>query len=998
MELSKFSRGSEWRKWDLHVHTPKSIIQNYGGDTQVAWDNFIIKLASLPPEIKVIGVTDYLFCDGYEHLLARRSEISNIELIIPNIEFRLNTFSGTANSSQRHNFHVLLDPSVSVQDIREQFLNCLANGYKIQDNVEWQQTPTPRSLAELGRQIKASAPTENSIQRKSDLEVGFDNITYKRQDILRLLEKNCFKGKFITAIGYSEWDQSRWDQSAAEKRDLINTANFCLTCLDDPSKISENRDELTKNKLNSLVLHSSDAKDLSRIGQTLLWIKADPTFSGLKQVLNEPSARVFIGATPPNYKPEHKIIAQISIPTSNGWFADDFKLELNRDLIAIIGGRGSGKSALAEAIVYGAGSKDDSENAFLKKASKHKHPIAGTEISLEWADGSKTGFEVGRLEDDCGLVQYLPQGAVEDLCSYENSEKLQKQIENVIFQALDETERMGASDFDELRSRILSSFQYEKEQVAQKIKDVNSKLSERITVLQSLPEKEKQLDEKRKELDRLTRSLPELPPQDKKGQEELASLSELKKKFGTRIIEIQATLSKIFEIETKVKVFKTKIEEFNGEINTLLVGLGISESKVFKASLDEPEIKIVLDKKKAEIAEQLKILKEGTKKDVAAFLSVAVSDLPFDNLQSLNNGIEEKQKETKAFETTKLKYQQQKKTASSLESSIKALEVEIVKIKSESSPEKECLETERLNNYCSYFELLKKEKSEMEELYKPLQKSLLAGTDTDKKLVFKAQINYHVDLHYKNGLDIVDRTRKGNFREVGSLKKALADLWDNFSRYEFENAILRTDLINVLQHFTIFEDNEILIDEQLRENYSIEDLFNWLFDPTYFEIISSLKFDDTDLYLLSPGQKGIILLMLYLEIDKADYRPLIIDQPEENLDNLSVYSDLIDYFRERKQYRQIIIVTHNPNLVVNTDVEQIIVSNYNGKRSPRLEYCSGSLEDQAKKIPAVAVEDLEDGIIEQVCNILEGGDVAFSKRRDKYFISCKISNKQEGFF
>jgi len=113
---SPYPRGSEWRKWDLHVHTPKSIIQEFGGDTPQAWDAFVQKLAALPPEIKVIGVTDYLFCDGYEYLLSRRNEIPNIELIIPNIEFRLNTFSGTANNARRHNFHVLFDPSVDVQD------------------------------------------------------------------------------------------------------------------------------------------------------------------------------------------------------------------------------------------------------------------------------------------------------------------------------------------------------------------------------------------------------------------------------------------------------------------------------------------------------------------------------------------------------------------------------------------------------------------------------------------------------------------------------------------------------------------------------------------------------------------------------------------------------------------------------------------------------------------------------------------------------------------
>jgi len=265
---SKYPSGSKWHKWDLHIHTPKSIIQNYGGDNQNAWNNFIKKIASLSPEVKAIAITDYLFCDGYEHLLTRRNEIQNIDLVIPNIEFRLNTFSGTANNTKRHNFHVLFDPTVSISDIRGQLLNCLSTGYKIQDKTEWQQTPTIRSLEDLGRQIKEAAPANNTIHSKTNLEVGFDNITYKREDIEDLLRKTPFKGRFITAVGYSEWDQSKWDQSAAEKRDLINSANFSLTCLNDPAKILENRQDLTNNKLNNLVLHSSDAHEIDKISQS----------------------------------------------------------------------------------------------------------------------------------------------------------------------------------------------------------------------------------------------------------------------------------------------------------------------------------------------------------------------------------------------------------------------------------------------------------------------------------------------------------------------------------------------------------------------------------------------------------------------------------------------------------------------------------------------------------------------------------------------------------
>ena len=64
--MTTYPRGSEWRIWDLHVHTPESITQNYSGD----WDRFIEELAALPPDIKVLGINDYWFFDGYKRVRA----------------------------------------------------------------------------------------------------------------------------------------------------------------------------------------------------------------------------------------------------------------------------------------------------------------------------------------------------------------------------------------------------------------------------------------------------------------------------------------------------------------------------------------------------------------------------------------------------------------------------------------------------------------------------------------------------------------------------------------------------------------------------------------------------------------------------------------------------------------------------------------------------------------------------------------------------------------
>ena len=126
---------------------------------------------------------------------------------------------------------------------------------------------------------------------------------------------------------------------------------------------------------------------------------------------------------------------------------------------------------------------------------------------------------------------------------------------------------------------------------------------------------------------------------------------------------------------------------------------------------------------------------------------------------------------------------------------------------------------------------------------------------------------------------------------------------------------------------------------------------------------------DYSIERLSPGTRGIVLLLLYLAIDRDDHRPLIIDQPEENLDPKSIFEELVARFRQAKLRRQIIVVTHNANLIVNADADQVIVAScgpHNPGALPKLTYESGSLEDAH--------------IRAKVCDILEGGEQAFRER------------------
>lgn len=143
----------------------------------------------------------------------------------------------------------------------------------------------------------------------------------------------------------------------------------------------------------------------------------------------------------------------------------------------------------------------------------------------------------------------------------------------------------------------------------------------------------------------------------------------------------------------------------------------------------------------------------------------------------------------------------------------------------------------------------------------------------------------------------------------------------------------------------------------------------WLFSTDHIEIEYSIEYEGTDISKLSPGTRGIVLLLLYLALDEADHRPLIIDQPEENLDPKSIFDELVGLFFAAKAKRQVIIVTHNANLVINTDADQIIVATagtHSPGELPLLTYVSNGLEDAEMR--------------RQVCNILEGGEAAFKER------------------
>jgi predicted ATPase len=148
------------------------------------------------------------------------------------------------------------------------------------------------------------------------------------------------------------------------------------------------------------------------------------------------------------------------------------------------------------------------------------------------------------------------------------------------------------------------------------------------------------------------------------------------------------------------------------------------------------------------------------------------------------------------------------------------------------------------------------------------------------------------------------------------------------------------------------------------------ELYDYVFGLNYLKPRYALRMGDKELHQLSPGERGTLLLVFYLLVDKDDI-PLVIDQPEENLDNQTVYDLLVPCVKEAKQRRQIFIVTHNPNLAVVCDAEQIIWADLDKKNNYVMRYVSGAIESQILNRASV--------------DILEGTMPAFDNRDSKYF-------------
>ena len=412
------NRGSEWRIWDLHVHTPLSIENNYGcANDEEGWNKYITALEQLPPDIKVLGINDYLFIDGYKKVKEYKDSgrLSNIELLLPVVEFRLARFCGH-KQFKRINFHVIFSNEISTDVIQHQFLNALSSHYTLSPDCtqQWGGVVTMENLEDLGNRIINSVPEEQKRNYGSPLKEGFNNLNLELSQIMEVLNNapQYFNGKYLTAIGKTEWDEFKWDDtSIAEKKSIINQSNIVFTAAENTEKFNNAKAKLQEQNVNSLLLDCSDAHSFAdastkdRLGNCKTWIKADPTFEGLKQILFEPEDRVRICDSKPEYKYDYDVIDKIVLNSANTWHQTIY---LNQNLNSIIGGRSTGKSTLLASLAASFDCIDDVDN------KEYIYQLQDS-VHVYWRDGQ---------ENKDKYIEYFPQNKISNLAESQETDKL----------------------------------------------------------------------------------------------------------------------------------------------------------------------------------------------------------------------------------------------------------------------------------------------------------------------------------------------------------------------------------------------------------------------------------------------------------------------------------------------------------------------------------------------------------------------------------------------
>jgi hypothetical protein len=359
-------------------------------------------------------------------------------------------------------------------------------------------------------------------------------------------------------------------------------------------------------------LHGCDAHSMARLLRPddgrHCWIKADPTFEGLRQVIFEPEERVWIGETPPDLHDRSRTIQSVGVLNSKGWF-EEAALPLNPGLVSIIGKKGMGKSALNELIAYAGRAWIDEPGSFIVRA---RASLKGATVVLKWCDGRTSSVDISAKGTPEGTqeVRYLSQKFVERLCADPRGDSdLVREIEAVVFNHLDPSETLNASNFADLRDKKTATVRNEQKRLISEIKRLHRDIDEAFKKQLGLAGRRARREELLRAAGALVAQAPSL---ESAAEEEAAQRLNEEQQALNHAIAMQAgfknQLLRIADVQQRIRIFQAEMIRFSADLVTDLREIGVPEAELsgfvpsFRGDVETPLIQR-LDDFKRRIAE-----------------------------------------------------------------------------------------------------------------------------------------------------------------------------------------------------------------------------------------------------------------------------------------------------------------------------------------------------------------------------------------------------------
>jgi ABC-type cobalamin/Fe3+-siderophores transport system ATPase subunit len=936
------TRGSEWHKWDLHLHTASSYDSPYKAEDA---DELLCK-ALKENEISAVAITDHFKIDKdrIKHLRELEQDI----VFFPGVELR--TDKGA------NNLHLILifsdesDIDTLSADFDAIMVRTNSKARESDETIYW-----------LFEDIVEFCKAHNGLL---SIHAGKKTNGMDKEISNALPVKEAIKAEIANSVDFFE---------VGRKQDIGDYHKHVFKVVDEKP-----------------IILCSDCHDpRNYTSKENLWIKGNLTFEGLKQCIYQPRERVYIGTIPPaldRVNKDKKVnmdvlsVHRIAEPKNEDvcWF--DLELPLNSGLVAIIGNKGSGKSAFSDMIAQVCKCKTMRNASFLNENRFRKMPknyAADYKAEIRWRDGHTEEMlldssDYGTTIED---AQYLPQKYIEEVCN-DIGNIFQQEIDKVIFSYVDRTERGGASNLDELVARRSQDIKIEIAGVQLEIQELNK----RIIILEKKKANQYQINIKdnlkkyEEILERHEKNKPteiQKPVQNEKNHEyqenmkkvnlEIEQINSEIEKTKDELTEINVAISEAQQVIAKLQVLKTDfdaicelIENFvskyqlDGIIDRLELKLPVDIITTYKNKLMTDKLVKQMTINGSEVTKGLnEKLEEAQEKKKELISTTDIEEKRYQKyLQDLQEWEKEREKIIGDNEN---------------EECLTYLRTELNYLENELDDEYATVREKRDSKFRELCLLKKKLVSVYEEIYSPVESEIkkLLG-DLEETIEFEAEMQLTQDDFSESILSHISLKHAGIFKGRTEASNKMSKL---LRQTEFDN---EESVLELVKSIMVAVDEDI--DNSEKKIADKQSFYDYLYGLDYLGVSFKLKMGGRNLEELSPGERGIVLLIFYLALSQNSI-PIIIDQPEDNLDNQSVYNKLVPCICAAKQKRQVIIVTHNPNIAVACDAEQIICCQMN-KNTYNIKYISGAIED--------------DTIKKCVVDILEGTMPAFDLRRKKY--------------